>query len=134
MGPLIQMTTSRREATKVDQNEESRAGADVGGNGYFWLKNPKKMESRWQREYSVLLNISRSQAISFMKEAKLTYSYKAIVGFYLVDQELGMEICYQLRKINFSSMLPVELVENSLPMPSEGKYSHFCFILVRKSK
>lgn len=42
MGPLIQMTTSRQEAAKLDQNEESRVSADVGGNGYFQLKKPQK--------------------------------------------------------------------------------------------
>lgn len=112
----------------------------MGGNVYFQLKK-KRMDSRWQgrplwiaktsQDPTVFASL-KTQATGFTKAAKLTM--KAKEGSYLEAQELGMEICYQLRERNFSSVLPVELVENFLPMPSEGKVSHFYFILIRKQK
>lgn len=50
---------------------------------------------------------------------------KAKEESYLENQELGMEIRYQLRERNFSSVLLALLVGNLLPTPSEGKGSHF---------
>lgn len=88
MGPLIQRTILRLEATKLDQNAKSRVVADVGKNVYFQLQ--KRMESRWQGRVLWIPKTSqdptvffsfKSQAIGFTEEAKLTM--KAKEGSYL---------------------------------------------------
>lgn len=92
MGPLIQRTILRLEATKLDQNTKSRVVADVGENVYFQLK--KRMESRWQRRVLWIAKTSQDpsafaslkiQAISFTEKAKSTM--KAKEESYLEDQE-----------------------------------------------
>lgn len=65
------------------------------------------MESRWQgrplwiaktsQDPTVFASL-KTQATGFTKAAKLTM--KAKEGSYLEAQELGMEICYQLRERN----------------------------------
>lgn len=126
MGPLIQRTILRLEATKLDQNAKSRVVADVGKKCEFSAakKDGVQMEGRvlWipktSQDPTVFFSF-KSQAIGFTEKAKLTM--KAKEGSYLEVQESGMEIWYQLRGRNFSSVLAVQLAGNFLPMPSEEK-------------
>lgn len=137
MGLLIRRTTSRLEATKTGQNAKISVVADVGRNVYFQLGKKSRQQGRVlciakTSQNPTVFVFLETQAIDFTKKAKLTM--KAKEESYLEDQELGMEICYQLKERNFSSVLPALLVGNFLPMPSEGKGSHFSFILIRKPK
>ena len=130
---------SRLEATKLDQNVKSSVVADVGENVFSAEK--KRTESRWQRRVLWIAKTSqdptvfaslKTQAIGSTKKTKLTVKAKEVS--YLEVQESGMDISDQLRERNFSSVLPVELAGNFLPMPSEGKGSPFYSILIRKPK